>query len=412
MTRSGHLLRVVTALAALAASCADVEPAPISRPASRRAPGAVPGLAVPTATPSILPLPLVSASATEGVAPGTTVPVSPGTGTPVPATPAPGTPVPGAATVKPSAGADLVSRVDASAPPAAVATLAPVIKPTIGPTPLGQAGFEVLVPGTPKGLAFLANTTTPWLIRAADLVSLDGAGQVRLPFSAGLSQPSAVAADGVATLWVVGAGKLHRLASRFEGLVSEATISVAPDVRELAVDSSEVWLAHGAGNVTRISKANNATASFAVAAPVALAIDATYAWIAGLPDKLYKMQRTTGMIVSTLTVGADPVAVAVDGASTVWVASKTSKSLSRLSAGASSPTSIPLGGTPTDLATDVSRLWVSQAGPQQLSYFGLDGSALGSVPLGFLPHAVAIDALGRVWLLNTVTGTVSHVWGR
>lgn len=330
-----------------------------------------------------------------------------GTGTGTEATPSP-SPTPTANT-----STTVDSEIDTNSTPAPVETLPPNTQPTPAPTPLGAVSEAIVVTGDPKGLAFLSNTVSPWILRSTDVVQMDGNGQLGTPYSTGLSQPSLVAADGAEDLWVVspGANKIDRLSLGFDGASTAATYTIGANANGLAVDSSEVWISHGGGTLTRITKSSGAIATYTVNGASAIALDSTYAWVAGGANALYRVTRNNGT-VSPYTVGSEPIAVAIDGNGTVWTANKAGQSLSKLASGASSPTMVSLSGAPSCLVIDANRVWVGLAN-QKASYLGLAQAAVdGTVNLPLTPAAAAIDAYGRVWFSDPQSDSVVHVWGR
>lgn len=295
----------------------------------------------------------------------------------------------------------------------AVPTVSPPPQPTPGATPLGTGGPALFVSGGVKAIAIPSNATQPWIARAGDLSQLDTTAQILRTYSAGLSQPGPLTAQG-ADLWVADGTTLHRLvpdAFASGGLSSAGSHAIAANANGLAVDASEAWVTHSGGTLTRITRSSGASQTFAVTTPLAIALDGTHAWVTGSPDKLYKVNRASG-VSTAYTVGADPVAVAVDGSGTVWTANKTGQSLSRLTSGASTATTIALGGKPTALMVDADRLWVAQSAPNRAAWYGLDGAFQGSSNLPLSPQALAFDATGRIWFADTIGNSVTTVWGR
>lgn len=294
-----------------------------------------------------------------------------------------------------------------------VPTISPPTQPTPGATPLGTVGPELFVSGGVKAIAIPSNATQPWIVRAIDLAQLDSSAQILKSFSTGLSQPGPLRAQG-ADLWVADGTTLHRLAPNAfaaDGLSNVSSYPIAANANSLAVDAAEAWVTHVGGTLTRITRSSGASQTFTVTDPLAIALDGTHAWITGSPDTLYKVDRLTGA-TSTFTVGADPVAVAVDGSGTVWTANKIGQSLSRLSSGATTPTTIALGGTPAALVIDTNRLWVALSSPRKVAWYSLDGTLQGTSNLPLSPQAMALDAVGRLWLADPLRNSLTFVWGQ
>lgn len=347
-------------------------------------------------------------SAQGGVQPASTTATPAPTPSPTPsATPSP-SPTPTTAPVS--------SGIDTSGTPAPLATIAPIFQPTPAPTPVGTLNAQpFIIPGSPKALAFQANTTYPWLVRSTGLAQIDTNGTILATYAGELSQPSLLQADGLYRLWVAspGANRVDAIdVLAQDGFALAASYSIPANANGLAVDATEVWLTHSDGQLTRITKASGAVQSFAIANPTAIALDGTSAWVVGAPSALYKVNRATGAVTSTYTVGTGPIAVGVDSAGTVWTANSTGQSLSRLASGAGAPTTTPLGAPPSALALDTNRLWVGMSSPRAIAWFGLDGTLQGSKALSQTPSALALDAMGRVWILDSTLGQVLYAWGR
>lgn len=316
-------------------------------------------------------------------------------------------------TSTPNSGTTVTSDINTSPTPAAVATLVPYTPPLPTPTPVGVAGVPISVPNGPKAVAFLSNTLSPWILRSADLVALDSNQSPTTPYSAGLSQPTLIAADGYRDLWVVSAGsrRLDHLTAGFSGMSSVASFSTAANPVALAVDGTEAWVAHGAGTLIRITKSSGAVSTFApVPGATAIALDSIDAWVTGA-NNLYQINRSTGALVATYPVGNTPIAVVVDANGAVWVANQGDGTLSHLPAGGSVATSISLSAVPSTLVATAAHVWVASAASRQATYLSLQGAVGATTPLPLAPVGSAVDAYGRVWFADPNSSTLIYVQG-
>lgn len=317
-------------------------------------------------------------------------------------------------------GTNIHSGVDTSATTAPVETLAPVAQPTVTPTPLGAVGSPVAIGESPLFLALLRNTVRPYVLRRADLVSLDNNYRVGSTYTDGIGLAAGLAADGLQDLWVLSADPPH--VDRWElglGALGKAESFALPATPSaIAARDGEAWIGSSGGVLTRIVRSPAATASFAgFGTPTAIAVGEGHVWVTGAGGELFKVDRSTGAKVATYAVGPGPVGVAIDSAGGVWVACQGGSDSVRVSpSGATS--SVPLGGPAKAVVADSRRVWFGMAG--KLSYWKPDGTKEGEAPAaiqGMLGEkvydasALAIDAYGRVWLLDRTAGDLLPIWG-
>ncbi len=307
--------------------------------------------------------------------------------------------------------AQVSSGISTAQPTVTLPTNPPVyVQPTPSPTPLATLGQPLTVSGGPRSFAF-AGTGGTWILRAGDIAPLSassagalGTSPVGTPYSTGLSQPSFLAAvpSGLgADLWIVSSGsaRVDQVATS-PNVRFVASMSIAVNPAGLAADTAQVWIAHRGGSLTRIATATGASQTFALpATPNAIALSSTHAWVAATDNVLYQVSRADGAVAATYSVGANPVAVALDSAGAVWTANRTGQSLSKVSAG-SVQTYALAGDSPVSLVAQGSRLWVACAGPNKVRYFGLDGTAQGSVTLPLSPVSITYDPAGKVWVAD------------
>lgn len=282
------------------------------------------------------------------------------------------------------------------------------------PTPLGAAGQQIYISGQPKGLALLANTVSPYIVRQADVIEIDKYGAIKKTLGSPISQPIAAAADGNSTLWVLSGNPAHvdRFALAMGVMSFAASFAVPASPVAIASKGGEAWIAAASGTLLRIIQSSGATASFTgFGSPTAIALDTTNAWVTSSTGELFCAKRSDGSKLNTFTTGTEPIAVTVDPGGTVWVANKGSASTTRLASGSITPANISLGKAPRTVVADARRVWF--AFPDGMAFYQPDGTKEGDVTgLTFGPDALASDAYGRVWALSSQQAWVAPIWGK
>lgn len=314
------------------------------------------------------------------------------------ATPTPSPTPPG------NTGTDVHSQIDTNASVAAVPTLAPNTQPTPSPTPLGTAGLPFSVGGAPRGIAFLTNAVTPFVLRSSDVVGLDADMAIRTPYDASIDQPVALAADGAQYLWVLSHDHVDRLRST-SGELSLAVSVAIPSGTSLSAGSSEAWITTSDGKVRKISSSGTVSTFTGYPSLTESALDATYAWVSGAGSTVYRIRRSDGASTS-VTVGGTPTALATAADGALWCVHGTSAT--RV-ANDLSTTSVTLAGAGRAVAADAARVWFAL--PSGLAYYSLGGQPQGDVDLTFAPDALAFDAYNRLWALSN-NGDGVAVWGK
>jgi YVTN family beta-propeller protein len=115
-------------------------------------------------------------------------------------------------------------------------------------------------------------------------------------------------------------------------------------------------------------------------------------------------------VVATAKVGADPVALTVNGGR-VWVAASGAQELDAISVSTrrSAEPPIPTSGSPVAVVSGFGSLWVANdSGNSLLRIDAPQGAVTASIPVGSNPSDVAVDK-DWVWVSNRGSNTVSRV---
>lgn len=234
----------------------------------------------------------------------------------------------------------------------------------------------------------------------------------------------ACTADGIQNVWVLSASPPHvdRLQIGILGLDAGVSFAVPASPVAIGAREQEVWVAAAAGSLTRFRLADSATVSFSgfgVGSPLALAVGQTTVWMTKAGNELVKVRRTDGAALATYPTGLDPIAVAEAADGSAWTIDKGSNGATRVSS-AGATGSIALGGTPSAIVADSRRVWVSL--PGKLVHFKADGTKEGEVAVSYMDTLdgqtaltgthLALDAVGRIWVLDAGAGVAVPVWGR
>jgi YVTN family beta-propeller protein len=148
--------------------------------------------------------------------------------------------------------------------------------------------------------------------------------------------------------------------------------------------------------------------------PGAVATGQGTVWIT-LPDRgaVIEVDAETMSVVDTVSVGANPVGIAVAGDS-VWVANGGSSTVSRISPAKNNEVvdTIEVPGAPAAIAVNARGVWVTDSVGDTVTPIDPEtGDVLVSVPVGDRPVDLAEDGQ-ELWVANAASGSVSHIVGR
>lgn len=343
------------------------------------------------------------------------------------------TPTPGpsvAVTAKPSSKpsnsgtsqSDIESGLDTDSTPAPLGTGDQFVQqPTPTPTPLGAPGERLAVSGA-RGLAVLGGQLMPYVLRQADLQEFTFEGKPQKTYGSPISQPVALAADGVQNLWVLSASPPHvdRFQNGILGLDQGTAFDVDASAVALAARDGEVWVAAAAGSVLKYTLSSGATESFSgFGTPKAMAVGTASVWVSNAGGEVIQIRRTDGARLATHTLGGDLSSLAEGPDGAAWAADRGAQRAFRVAADGATK-SLDLGAAPSAVAADARRVWISL--PGKLAYFKPDGTKEGEFALQYVDAFsgltsltathLAFDYSGRVWALDSAKGVALPVWGR
>ena len=187
---------------------------------------------------------------------------------------------------------------------------------------------------------------------------------------------------------------------------SAITGESAPVIREAGGDRSAV-------TVTKLLASTGAVVgtSGVGAQPIGIAFDGTNIWVANYNgNSVIKLLASTGAFVGTYSVGNNPVGVAFDGTN-IWVANQSSNSVTKMlaSTGAVVETYGGVGSSPIGVAFDGTNIWVVNDGDNTVTkLLAGTGAVLGTYAVGSAPRGVAFDGT-NIWVANEFSNSVSKI---
>lgn len=199
------------------------------------------------------------------------------------------------------------------------------------------------------------------------------------------------------------------------------TSSINPsfNARAIAVDEvGGIWLVDGNGsNVERRTSDGVVTDSWSVTGAtlggIAIDIDGS-AWVTQrgtvpLPGTLVHHLTAGSPTITSVTVGAMPVAVAVGRNGDVWVSNSMDDSVSRIRNG-TDVTTFAVGDDPYGIAVDRrGHAWVATRGDGMLHEVDTDTGVLNSVAVGLQPAGVAIAGNDSLWVTLEGSASVARI---
>ena len=232
---------------------------------------------------------------------------------------------------------------------------------------------------------------------------------------------------------------------------SEHTYAVGSNPEDIAIDASgNVWVVNsgngtvgtavGDSNVTRLSPSGRGGYTSATytagSSPYAIAIDASgNAWITNDPDQLIGTASgdsnvtelsSSGKLIGTYAAGSNPRGIAIDASGNIWVtnlgngdvgngnyygAAKYDSCVTKLSSSGKFIGTYTAGSTPYAIAIDaLGDVWVVNrpyAGNSGLTKLDSSGDVLGSGNMGFSTWGIAIDRTNLPWVTIEASGVVA-----
>jgi YVTN family beta-propeller protein len=240
------------------------------------------------------------------------------------------------------------------------------------------------------------------------------------------SRPVAVAGLAVAALAAValtlsgalsGKGGLHAVGPGEVAVVApdggiQGSFSGVRAPVALAADGRFAWLADAStAAIIRLDpRAPRAVLSVTVDRPTALAVGEGGVWVVSASSReLQEVNEAAGEVVRSVPLGNGPVALATgDGA--VWVADVTDGTLTRVDpVSARVVDRLALGGEPDAVAVGAGAVWVADAGSGSVDRIDPDSDRVtAAISTGGRPSAIAVAA-GEVWVADPLDHTLSRI---
>ncbi len=263
----------------------------------------------------------------------------------------------------------------------------------------GEARGRVHVGKEPRAVAvglgsvWVGNTADHTISRV-DPVDLASTATIALP-----DRPSDVAIGLGSVLVPSGeAGSLTRIDPGLN--ISTADVPVCGGLDErVAVGDASVWLACGdRPALVRIEGDSARRVPIAAGQLSAVAFGEGALWITDRPrNRLVGIDPATGRPFREVTVGIDPVAVAV-GFGSVWVANEGNASVTRVDAHGTKVEAIGVGDQPVAIAAGEGAVWVANRGGSSVTRIDpRDNGVTDTTHLESPPAGIAAGA-GGVWV--------------
>ena len=163
---------------------------------------------------------------------------------------------------------------------------------------------------------------------------------------------------------------------------------------------------------TDISSGVMVTSSTVGTWPYGIAIDASgNIWTAN-HAAAGRISETTssGAFVRTVKVGSGPIGIAIDASGNIWTANWSAGTISETTSSGAFVQTVTVGLYPHDIAIDASgNIWTVNNGAGTISETTSSGAFVRTVTVGSYPYSIAIDASGNIWTTNYVAaGTISE----
>ena len=153
----------------------------------------------------------------------------------------------------------------------------------------------------------------------------------------------------------------------------------------------------------------NITYTFPVGTnPEAIAVDnASTLWVANAGDNTVMHINSSGSLIKKYTGFSSPVAIAIDASNEVWVANYGNGTVINMLSGLTYSVG---GSNPEAIAVDASgNVWTANYGSNSVTELNSSGTILNTYAVGSHPDALAIDVAGYIWVANEGTNTVTEI---
>jgi streptogramin lyase len=188
----------------------------------------------------------------------------------------------------------------------------------------------------------------------------------------------------------------------------------------IAVDAlGNVWVVNGPGGVTEFSPLGvvlSGSQGYGTAQGSLIAIDSSGdAWVTNNGAASVTEFSPGGSVLSGsngFAAGAGPFAIAIDGASEIWITDQFSNTDIELASDGSTAATFSGGdqNDPTDIALDASGdAWIANAGGfvTRIAAGGTVTSTL--IATQYTPFGIAVDASGDIWVSNSAVDSVTRL---
>ena len=282
------------------------------------------------------------------------------------------------------------------------------------------AGVAVAVAAGATVVAVVASSgggTHP-TVAANSIVALDASDSVAATVSVG-ARPVAMTSVADA-LWVANFDDqtVTRVDAASRQVVRTIPVGETP-IGIAAAGDGGVWVADGAGGLSRIDPSYNRLTSTRVLAatepgdPATLSARPVLAafgsiWAVDPAGLVARLDPRTGRRIASVDVGNLPSAIA-SGAGSVWVTNGADGTVTRIDAATLLTTTVPVGHGPAAVAVNAAGVWVADAGDDTLVRIDPATNAIaGSTEIGDGPAAI-LSTPTALWVANARDGTVMRL---
>ena len=182
----------------------------------------------------------------------------------------------------------------------------------------------------------------------------------------------------------------------------------------VAADGADLWVANGAGTVSRVRASDGRLLETWTGATQASGVLVARGriFVTGLtsPGKLYKIDpRQPAGAVSTVasTLGDRPTGITTDG-SFIWTANDFGHSVSRVNPDRAVTTFTTGISSPYGILYDGGNVWITDLGGSTLKKLNSDGSVAQTVPVGENPLSAVFDGT-NIWVANANSNSLTVV---
>jgi hypothetical protein len=181
--------------------------------------------------------------------------------------------------------------------------------------------------------------------------------------------------------------------------------TVAGNLRLVASDGQDLWVANSAGTVTRVRASDGTVLGTWTGATLAFGVLVARGriYVTGQSGSLYVIDPSLppgAVTILSTTLGDDPLGLATDG-SYVWTANLGGSSLSRIDPDSGATTNFTVGfGNPIGIIFDGTNLWVTDQGDNTLKKLDSNGTVIQTVSMNGPPRLPVFDG-SNIWVPNT-----------